>query len=39
MQFNATFLGQGLAFAILIWFVVDFAWTEPRPFEVTMRLR
>ena len=26
MQFNATFLGQGLAFAILIWFTWKFVW-------------
>lgn len=26
MQFNATFLGQGLAFAILIWFTWKFIW-------------
>jgi F-type H+-transporting ATPase subunit b len=26
MQFNATFLGQGIAFAILIWFSWKFIW-------------
>ena len=26
MQLNATFLGQGLAFAILIWFTWKFVW-------------
>jgi F-type H+-transporting ATPase subunit b len=26
MQFNATFIGQGIAFAILIWFTWKFVW-------------